>query len=614
MKKSLIAFGGLWAGALVLALAMPGERAQAYVEMAYALGRIMEESTNIVVLQVESVDKQKGLIVYRKVRDLKGTHKGDQIKHDIGQRGFAPREWQNVMAWAEVGKTAVFFHQGGAGECCIDNYWYQVYAGDWWAMSHAEPFFTRSYCGKPANLATAVEAMLRGQEVTVPCMVDADKNALHLRTAKMQRMKASLKLQDYNPKRDFAGWGVEEFRVLLGMPGFTHYAPLARVDPDAGGVAAVDFDGDGKADFLLYGPSKLVLLQNAGGSFNEMSLGPDVTGARAAAWTDSNGDGKPDLVLATPTGPRLFVNQGGGAFKEVPGALPPLAYYDLMAVAWIDYDGDGRPDILLADGFRGLRLYRNKGVAGAPAAPKAPAAPAPAPAAGAAPGAAPAPTPPAGPPAFEDVSDQVGLGERGIGAQMKGDHLAVADVDGDGRPDFLYSAGTGLLVLNTPQGFVVAKDSGLSFQTGKVRPAFGDFSGDGLPDLFVPQSGTCRLFRNTGKGRFVDVTSKSGALAAPIGHAVCAVWADFNNRGKLDLLVGCLKGTNRYFRNNGNGTFADATVEIGLDHRIFNTRGLAAVDINKDSVLDLVFTNEGQESAVLLGSPTRLSISVASKE
>ena len=613
MKKRLIACGCLWAGAMLLALAMPADRARAYVEVAYALGRIMEESTNILVMQVESVDKQKGLIVYRKVRDLKGTNRGDQIKHDIGQRGFAPREWQNVMAWAEVGKTAVFFHQGGAGECCIDNYWYQVYAGDWWAMSHAEPFFLRSYCGKPDNLATAVEAMLRGQEVAVPCMVDGDKNTLHLRTGKMQRMKVGLKLQDYNPKRDFAGWGVEEFRVILGMPGFTHYAPLARVDPDASGVAAVDFDGDGKTDFLLYGPSKLALLQNAGGSFSEVSLGQDVTGARAAAWADSNGDGRPDLVLATPFGPRLFLNQGGGAFKEVPNALPPLAYYDLTAAAWIDYDGDGRPDILLADGFRGLRLYRNKGVPGAPAPAKAAggaSAPAPAPA----PGAAPAPVPPAGPPAFEDVSDQVGLGQHGIGGQMKGDHLAVADVDGDGRPDFLYSTGTGLLVLNTPQGFVEARDSGISYQAGKVRPVFGDFCGDGRPGLFVPQSGTCKLLKNLGKGRFYDLTGKSGALASPVGRAVCAVWCDFNNRGKLDLLVGCLKGPNRYFRNNGNGTFTDATAEIGLDHRIFNTRGLAAVDLNKDSVLDLVLVNEGQESSVLLGSPSRLSIAVASKE
>jgi len=620
MNKRFLIRGCLGLCVAALALLAPGRTARGYVEVGYALGRITAESTNVLVMQVETVDRQKNLIVYRKIRDLKGTHKGEQIKHDIGQRGFAPREWQNVMAWAEVGKTAVFFHQGGVGEVCIDNYWYQMYAGEWWAMSHAEPFFMRSYCGKAERLIPAVEAMLKGQEVVVPCMVDGDKNALHLRTAKLQRLKASLKLQDYNPKRDFAGWGVEEFRAILGMPGFTHYSPLARVDPDAGGIAAADLDGDGKPDFCLFGPSKVVLLQNSGGSFTELTLGPEAAGARAAAWADCNGDGRPDLLLATPAGPKLYLNEGDGKFKDASDTLPRLTYYDLTAAAWLDYDGDKRPDILLADGFRGLHLYRNKGGPGIPTSePKpAPAPAAPAPAAPAPPAAptpaAPRPPAPALKPAFEDVSDQVGLGERGLAGQMKGNHLAVADVNGDGRPDFLYSAGAGLLAINTPQGFVEAKDSGIVYQAGKAGPVFGDYSGDGLPDLFVPQQGTCKLFKNLGKGRFADVTAKSGDLAQPVGQAVCAAWTDFNGRGKLDLLIGCLKGPNRYFRQNGNGTFTDATAEIGLDHRIFNTRALAAIDINKDNVLDLVLNNEGQESAVLLGSVSRLTALAAGKE
>src|SRR5581483_1738866 len=57
---------------------------------------------------------------------------------------------------------------------------------------------------------------------------------------------------------------------------------------------------------------------------------------------------------------------------------------------------------------------------------------------------------------FEDVSTQVGLGPDGIGGTLKGDTLTVCDVNGDGRPDFLYGAGTGLLALNTPEGFVIA--------------------------------------------------------------------------------------------------------------------------------------------------------------
>src|SRR5438132_4723337 len=110
-------------------------------------------------------------------------------------------------------------------------------------MSHGEPFLLRSYCGKPEKLAAAVTAIVAGKEVVVSCMVDGNKDDLHLRRAKIQRLRASLKLLDYNPKRDFAGWGGEDFRRLAGMPGFTHYSALTRVDPDAQAITAVDFNG-----------------------------------------------------------------------------------------------------------------------------------------------------------------------------------------------------------------------------------------------------------------------------------------------------------------------------------------------------------------------------------
>src|SRR5262249_20366586 len=154
--------------------------------------------------------------------------------------------------WAEVGKTAVFFHNGGASETCIGTYWYQAYpGGEWWNMSHGEPFLLRSYSGPPEKLVAAVTAMIAGQEVIVPCMVDGNKDDLHLRRATVQRLKASLKLQDYNQKRDFVGWGGEDFRRVQGMPGFTHISSIGRVDPEAQAIATVDFNSDGKPDLCL---------------------------------------------------------------------------------------------------------------------------------------------------------------------------------------------------------------------------------------------------------------------------------------------------------------------------------------------------------------------------
>jgi len=704
--------------------------AQAYVEAPHSLGQVIALSSNVMVLRVEQVDKTKNLIVYRKVRDLKGKHPTDIVRHNIGRGGFNPREWQYTMDWAEVGKTAIFFHNGGASETCLGNYWYQAYAGgEWWNLSHGEPYLLRSFAGNVEKLAAAVSDIVANREVVVPCMVDGNKDDLHLRRARIQRLKASLKL-DYNPKRDFVGWGGEDFRRLQGMAGFSHYSAVARVDPEAQAISSVDINGDGKADLCLTGAGRIALLQNGGESLNEVSV-PGATGGRAAVWADYNGDGKPDLLLATPAGPKLYTNLGG-TFRDDSHLLPHEPAYNLTGAAWLDYDGDGRPDLLLGNGFHGLRLYRNKGPVD--------------------PGAAPlrlgkwsyiGPFPNSNgqgfstvyPPerdlnlthkhggkngeeaiwregkfndgeinnlalfradnnvnavvylhreiecaramelpvslgsddsltvflngqkiiaenvdracapdqnhavlklkagkndlllkigqgsgewafyfrtdgavprsvfwGFEDVSDATGLGREGIGSTIKGDTLTVCDVNGDGRPDFLYGAGSGQLALNTPKGFVEAKDSGITYRTGKAGPVFGDYDNDGRPDLFVPQPGGCKLFHNEGDGRFADITEKAG-LKYLSGTTTSAAWGDVDNDGHVDLIVGCLRGPNRFFRNKGDGTFEDATDAIGLGQRIFNTQAVCLVDLNNDGVLDVVFNNEGQESCVLLGNP-----------
>lgn len=188
---------------------------QAYVEAPYTLGRTCHESSNVVLVEVTRVNQEKGLIIFKKVKDLKGNHAGDEFKHNIGKRGFHEREWKNVMAWAGVGKKAVIFYNENSSETCIGTYWYQCFKeSEWWAMSHAEPFLMRTYFGETEKLAEAVVQVVAGKEVIVPCLADGNKEQFHERKGKVQRLKASLRRLDYNVRRDFVGFGGEGEAII----------------------------------------------------------------------------------------------------------------------------------------------------------------------------------------------------------------------------------------------------------------------------------------------------------------------------------------------------------------------------------------------------------------
>src|SRR5262249_50219027 len=151
---------------------------------------------------------------------------------------------------------------------------------------------------------------------------------------------------DYNPKRDFVGFGGDDFTRLLGMPGFNYEIPLPNMGAGAQGTSVVDLDGTGHAHLSMFGANRLELLRNFNDSFLEQKVPGLPAGCRSAVWADYNEDGKPDLLLATPTGLRLYTNLGSGGFRDDTALLPAeVGYNAIMAAAWIDHDGDGRPDI-----------------------------------------------------------------------------------------------------------------------------------------------------------------------------------------------------------------------------------------------------------------------------
>ena len=143
----------------------------------------------------------------------------------------------------------------------------------------------------------------------------------------------------------------------------------------------------------------------------------------------------------------------------------------------------------------------------------------------------------------------------------------------------------------------VAAPAGVAFQHFRDDVFFNiggggaaaDYNNDGLLDIYVTNSkGANALYRNNGDGTFDDVSNAAG-VEDPTGRSNAAGWGDYNNDGHIDLFVSNF-GTSKLFRNDGDGTFTEVTVEAGVkdpnsQHR---TTGVAWGDYDQDGNLDLL--------------------------
>ncbi|QDV34261.1 FG-GAP-like repeat-containing protein [Tautonia plasticadhaerens] len=124
-----------------------------------------------------------------------------------------------------------------------------------------------------------------------------------------------------------------------------------------------------------------------------------------------------------------------------------------------------------------------------------------------------------------------------------------------------------------------------------------DFDGDGLLDVFVVQGGTFppdpdapstgdRLFRNRGDGTFEDATESSGIARLPAGYGHGVAVGDVDDDGDPDLFL-TRWGSYALYRNNGDGTFGDATEASGLGGDRDWPTSAAFADLDGDGDLDL---------------------------
>ena len=167
------------------------------------------------------------------------------------------------------------------------------------------------------------------------------------------------------------------------------------------------------------------------------------------------------------------------------------------------------------------------------------------------------------------------------------------DFDGDGHLDlFLADGGPrgGIALLrNTGRGKFedVTQKAGLDPKLHAIACAAGDFDNDGFTDLTVTSADRVLLFRNQGDGTLKDVTDPAG-LRAP-SAPLALTFVDYDHDGDLDLFVTSREsGKNSVWRNNGNNTFTEVSADLGLTIAT-PMFGVTPTDFNNDRAIDLVF-------------------------
>jgi hypothetical protein len=169
------------------------------------------------------------------------------------------------------------------------------------------------------------------------------------------------------------------------------------------------------------------------------------------------------------------------------------------------------------------------------------------------------------------------------------------------RPHFVDVAPQAQVVYYTNNGYAGRK----YFQ----QPMCGgvaviDFDNDGQMDLFftngaelptlkkaTPSFYHC-LLRNKGDGGFEDITKRAGLSGESLDYSYGVAAGDYDNDGWTDLFI-ANTGKNTLYRNNGDGTFTDASDRSGLDQKPLNTLSIqgAWFDYDNDGFLDLVLSN-----------------------
>ncbi len=230
---------------------------------------------------------------------------------------------------------------------------------------------------------------------------------------------------------------------------------------------------------------------------------------------------------------------------------------------------------------------------------------------------------------FTDVTHEAGVGDTGYGLGV-----AVGDYDNDGWPDiYLNNYGPNVMYRNNGDGTFadVTRQTGTAGDRSDVGAGacFLDADKDGDLDLYVSSylefsydthlhnvwlgfhvyPGPDHylptpdiLYRNRGDGTFTDVSVESG-IAAHKGRGMGIVCADYDNDGDTDIFVGNDSTPNFLFENDGTGKFQEAGLLAGVAYDFYGrpqgSMGVDCADYDQDGLLDFYQTSYQNELAVL---------------
>jgi hypothetical protein len=376
------------------------------------------------------------------------------------------------------------------------------------------------------------------------------------------------------------------------------------------GVAVGDYDNDGYDDLFVTAYGQNRFFHNNGPdkegnvTFSDVTQKAGLSGVNefstSAAWVDYDKDGKLDLVVGnyvqwtpetdlyctmdgksksycTPesykgSSIRLWHNngkdgKGNVTFSDLTqktGLGEPTS--KTLGVAVLDYDNDGWPDLLFSNDTQPNKLYHNNGNG-----------------------------------TFTEKAVVAGVAFSEDGVARAGMGVDTADYDRSGNTSLLitnfsnqmlslyHNEGKGLFVDEAPRS-EVGRASLLTLGFGCF---FFDYDLDGWPDILVANghidpdiqkvqvnvkfAEPPHLFRNLGKGKFVEVTKSAGPefAAARVGRS--AAYADVFNDGRLDVLLSTNGGAVHLFRNVAGKGAANHSVRFKLIGTKSNRDGIGAV-------------------------------------